>query len=175
MNVLLGITGGIAAYKTPELVRHLRKRGHAVRCVLTANGARLVARDALAAVSGAPVAMDLWPEDGRMDHIDLARWADRLVIAPATANALAHLRLGLADDLLTTLALAFEPSRPRFLAPAMNTVMWNQPAVQEHLAVLLQRGWRCIGPVAGDLACGEQGVGAMTAPEAIAEAVSDGA
>lgn len=171
MNVLLGITGGIAAYKTPELVRQLRKRGHAVRCVLTANAGRLVARDALAAVSGGPVATDLWPEDGRMDHIDLARWAEVLLIAPATANALAHLRLGLADDLLTTLALAVDPARPRLVAPAMNTVMWNQPSVQENLAVLLQRGWRAIGPVAGDLACGEQGVGAMAAPEVIADAV----
>jgi len=170
VNILLGITGGIAAYKTPELVRQLRKRGHMVRCVLTANGARLVARDALAAVSGAPVAMELWPDDGRMDHIDLARWAEVLLIAPATANVLAHLRLGLADDLLSTLALAVDPRRKRVLAPAMNTVMWEQPAVQENLAILRERGWSCIGPVAGDLACGEQGVGAMAAPELIADA-----
>lgn len=171
VNILLGITGGIAAYKTPELVRQLRKRGHAVRCVLTDNAGRLVARDALAAVSGAPVAMELWPDDGHMDHIDLARWAEVVLIAPATANVLAHLRLGLADDLLTTLALAFDPARPRLIAPAMNTVMWNQPAVQENLAVLVQRGWRTIGPVAGELACGEQGVGAMASPEVIADAI----
>jgi phosphopantothenoylcysteine decarboxylase/phosphopantothenate--cysteine ligase len=171
MNILLGISGGIAAYKAPELVRQLRKRGHAVRCVTTAAGARLVARDALAAVSGHPVACDLWPDDGRMPHIDLARWAEGIVIAPATADLLARASLGLADDLLATLLLAAKPSVPVWYCPAMNTQMWEKPQVQEHAARLVRFGARMIGPVSGDLACGESGAGAMESPERIAEQV----
>ncbi len=171
MNVLLGISGGIAAYKSPEIVRALGKRGHAVRCVLTDNATRLVARDALAAVSGHPVASTMWPEDSSMPHIELARWADALLIAPATADVLARLALGLADDLLTTLALALEPAKPLWLAPAMNTVMWNKPIVQQHLRTLVAGGAQVIAPVSGELACGEHGVGAMAEPAAIAAAL----
>ena len=171
MNVLLGITGGIAAYKAPEVVRALRRRGHAVRCVLTANGARLVAKDALAAVSGEAVADSAWPGDGTMPHITLARWAQALVIAPLTADCAARLALGLADDLLGTLFLALEPDRPVWLAPAMNSVMWDKPIVRQHLATLAAGGARIIQPVSGNLACGEDGMGAMASPEAIADAV----
>lgn len=172
MNILLGISGGIAAYKAPELVRALRRRDHAVRCVLTANGAKLVAANALAAVSGQPVYDDLWSADGHIPHIDLPRWAHALVIAPATADLLARLSLGLADDLLTTLVLALEPAKPVWLAPAMNTVMWEKPVVQAHVATLAGRGARIISPVSGNLACGEQGVGAMADPERIADAIA---
>jgi phosphopantothenoylcysteine decarboxylase/phosphopantothenate--cysteine ligase len=171
MRILLGITGGIAAYKAPELVRRLRQRGHAVRCVLTACGARLVAADALAAVSGQAVATTMWPGDGGIPHIDLARWAEGLLIAPLTADAAAKLAHGFADDLLATAYLALEPAKPVWLCPAMNTVMWNKPAVQANLVLLSDHGARIIGPVAGDLACGESGLGAMEAPERIAEAV----
>lgn len=171
MRVVLGITGGIAAYKSPEIVRALRRRGHAVRCVLTANGARLVARDALAAVSGEGVHESAWPGDGSMPHIDLARWAEALIVAPLTADTAARFALGLADDLLTTLFLALEPDRPVLLAPAMNTVMWNKPVVQGHLTTLVAGGARLVAPVEGHLACGEDGVGAMAAPDAIAEAL----
>jgi phosphopantothenoylcysteine decarboxylase/phosphopantothenate--cysteine ligase len=170
VNLLLGISGGIAAYKTPELVRALRRRGHAIRCVLTANGARLVARDALATVSGNPVHESLWNQ-GEIPHIDLARWADGLLVAPATADCLAKLALGLADDLLTTLHLALEPEKPLWLCPAMNTVMWRKPAVQGNVRILVERGARLIGPVEGSLACGESGTGAMADPEAIAAAI----
>jgi phosphopantothenoylcysteine decarboxylase/phosphopantothenate--cysteine ligase len=171
MRVVLGITGGIAAYKSPEIVRALRRRGHAVRCVLTANGARLVARDALAAVSGETVHESAWPGDGSMPHIDLARWAEALIVAPLTADTAARFALGLADDLLTTLFLALEPDRPVLLAPAMNTVMWNKPVVQGHLKTLVAGGARLVAPIEGHLACGEDGVGAMAAPDAIAEAL----
>ena len=171
MRVVLGITGGIAAYKSPEIVRALRRRGHAVRCVLTANGARLVARDALAAVSGEAVHGSAWPGDGSMPHIDLARWAEALVVAPLTADTAARFALGLADDLLTTLFLALEPDRPVLLAPAMNTVMWNKPVVQGHLKALVSGGARLVAPIEGHLACGEDGVGAMAAPDAIADAL----
>lgn len=171
MRVILGITGGIAAYKSPEIVRALRRRGHAVRCVLTANGGRLVARDALTAVSGEAVHESAWPGDGSMPHIDLARWAEALIVAPLTADTAARFALGLADDLLTTLFLAIEPDRPVLLAPAMNTVMWNKPVVQGHLKTLVAGGARLVAPVEGHLACGEDGVGAMAAPDAIAEAL----
>lgn len=171
MNILLGISGGIAAYKTPDLVRHLRRRGHAVRCLLTANGARLVAADALATVSGHSVTTSMWQEDGSIQHIDRGRWAQALLIAPATANIIATCALGLADDLLSTTVLALPPQTPWFMAPAMNTIMWNKPVVQGHVATLRQAGCRILGPVEGALACGDEGLGAMLEPAAIAEAV----
>lgn len=170
VRLILGIGGGIAAYKTPDLVRRLRERGHEVRCVLTANGARLVAKDALAVVSGAPVRDSLWA-DGGIEHIDLPRWAEGLVVAPATADLIGKFAHGIADDLLATLFLALEPAKPVWLCPAMNTVMWDKPQVQGNLRLLTERGARLIGPVAGNLACGETGIGAMASPDAIAGAV----
>lgn len=170
MKLILGIGGGIAAYKTPDLVRRLRDRGHEVRCAVTANGSRLVAKDALATVSGAPVADSLW-HAGAIEHIDLPRWCDGLVVAPATADLIGKFAHGIADDLLTTLFLALEPQKPVWLCPAMNTVMWDKPQVQGNLRLLVERGARILGPVAGNLACGETGLGAMAPPEAIASAV----
>ena len=171
MRLILGIGGGIAAYKTPELVRRLRDRGHEVRCVLTANGARLVAKDALATVSGALVRDSLWDAGGAIEHIDLPRWAEGLVVAPATADLLGKFAHGLADDLLSTLFLALDPGKPVWLCPAMNTVMWNKPQVQNNVRLLSGRGARLVGPVSGSLACGENGIGAMESPDAIAGAV----
>ena len=171
MQVLLGISGGIAAYKTPDLVRQLRRRGHHVRCVLTGNAGRLVARDALVAVSGERVYDSTWTDDGSMPHIELARWAEALLIAPLTADCAARLALGLADDLLGTLFLALDPRIPVWLAPAMNTIMWEKPVVQGHLATLAARGARIIAPVSGTLACGEEGVGAMAEVAQIAEMI----
>lgn len=172
MRVLLAITGGIAAYKTPELVRRLRDADHEVRCALTEAATRLVAPAALIAVSGAPVHTGMWMDDGSMPHIDLARWCDRLLVAPATANCLAHLALGLADDLVTTTALALGPERPLILAPAMNTQMWRHPAVEANLATLRARGACVVEPVSGKLACDEDGVGAMADVPAIVAAVA---
>jgi phosphopantothenoylcysteine decarboxylase/phosphopantothenate--cysteine ligase len=171
MNILLGISGGIAAYKTPELVRELRQRGHTVRCVLTAAASRLVSAEALAAVSQQPVATSAWVTDGSMPHIDLPRWCDVLVIAPATADILARCALGLADDLLTTAYLALDPGRRIVFAPAMNTQMWNKPVVQNHVATLKKVGVTILDPVPGNLACGEQGIGAMVEPAVIAGAI----
>jgi phosphopantothenoylcysteine decarboxylase/phosphopantothenate--cysteine ligase len=168
MNIVLGISGGIAAYKTPEVVRALVKRGHTVRCVLTAAAQRLVTAEALAAVSRQPVLTSAWTTDGSMPHIDLARWADTVVIAPATADVMARFALGLADDLLTTLFLALEPSKRVIVVPAMNTVMWNKPIVQSHVVTLRAAGATILLPVEGNLACGEQGIGAMAEPEVIA-------
>ena len=171
MQVVLGISGGIAAYKAPEVVRALRRKGHLVRCVMTASAGRLVAKDALSAVSNFAVDDTMWTSDGRMPHIELARWADALLIAPLTADCAARLALGLADDLLTTLFLALEPSKAVWLAPAMNTVMWNKPVVQGHLTTLQVGGAKLIAPVSGLLACGEDGIGAMAEPQTIADAL----
>lgn len=171
MNILLGISGGIAAYKTPELVRQLRRRGHDVRCLLTTNGARLVTVDTLATLSGHGVTTSMWQEDGSIAHIDRGRWAQALLVAPATANIIAKCALGLADDLLSTTVLALPPQTPWFLAPAMNTIMWHKPVVQGHIASLRSAGCQILGPVDGSLACGDEGLGAMLDPAAIAETV----
>lgn len=172
MRIVLAISGGIAAYKTPELVRALRRDQHEVRCVLSRAAARLVSVHALAAVSNQAVYQELWTEDGSMPHIDLPRWCDAFVIAPASADCMAKCALGLADDLLSTSVLALEPDKHLLLAPAMNTVMWQKPIVQQHLHTLREQGAGIIDPVAGDLACGESGVGAMADPTVIAEAVA---
>ncbi len=172
MNILLGICGGIAAYKTPDLVRKLIKDGHQVQVVLTTGGAQFVSPLALQTVSGHPVRGDLFDAEAEsaMDHIELARWADTVLIAPATANCLAQLANGLAADLLTTLCLA--TTAPLVLAPAMNTQMWRHPATRENVERLLARGVRVVGPAEGEQACGETGPGRMLEPEEIVQALA---
>jgi phosphopantothenoylcysteine decarboxylase/phosphopantothenate--cysteine ligase len=171
MNVLLGITGGIAAYKTPELVRRLRGSGAEVQIVMTASAEEFVTETALQAVSGRPIRSNLWDKEAEasMSHIELARWADVVLIAPATAEIMARLASGAAADLLTTLCLATEA--PLAIAPAMNHVMWNNPAVQANRTTLEQRGVQILGPDHGAQACGETGAGRMLEPDAIAAIV----
>jgi phosphopantothenoylcysteine decarboxylase/phosphopantothenate--cysteine ligase len=171
MNVLLGITGGIAAYKAPDLVRRLRAHDAEVQIVMTASAEEFVTETALQAVSGRPVRSNLWDKEAEasMSHIELARWADVVLIAPATAEIMARLASGAGSDLLTTLCLATEA--PIALAPAMNHVMWNNPAVQANRETLEQRGVRILGPEVGSQACGETGPGRMLDPGAIAEIV----
>lgn len=168
MNVVLGITGGIAAYKTPELVRRLRDRGADVQVVMTASAEEFVTATALQAVSGHPVRSSLWDKEAEasMSHIELARWADRVLIAPATAELMARLAGGAASDLLTTLCLATEA--PLAIAPAMNHVMWSNPAVQANRELLEGRGVQILGPDHGSQACGETGAGRMLDPDQIA-------
>lgn len=169
--MLVGVSGGIAAYKAPELVRRLRDRGAEVRVAMTASAGAFITPLSLQAVSGHRVhdtLLDAEAEAG-MGHIELARWADDVVVAPVTADLLARLAAGLADDLLTTTLLATEARV--WLAPAMNRVMWNHPAVRANVDTLAARGARLLGPDAGGQACGEEGYGRMMAPEAIAEAV----
>ncbi|MFO7764382.1 MAG: bifunctional phosphopantothenoylcysteine decarboxylase/phosphopantothenate--cysteine ligase CoaBC [Wenzhouxiangellaceae bacterium] len=170
-RVLIGISGGIAAYKAPELVRRLRERGAEVRVAMTRGAKAFISPLTLQAVSGHRVhetLLDAEAEAG-MGHIELARWADDVVIAPATADLIARLAHGLADDLLTTTVLA---SRARlWLAPAMNHVMWDHPAVQANATKLQQRGARMLGPDSGSQACGEEGYGRMLAPDEIAAAI----
>ena len=167
-RILLVVSGGIAAYKTPELVRALVKNGHAVRCVMTAAAAQFVAPLALQAVSGEPVRSLLFDlgEESRIGHIELADWAELVVVAPATADLLAKMAHGIADDLASTLLLATRAAL--LVAPAMNVNMWSHAATQANVAVLRARGVQSVGPEEGELACGWEGIGRMSEPAKIA-------
>ena len=173
-RVLLGVTGGIAAYKSPDIVRRLLDRGADVQVVMTSSAERLVSPTVFQAVSNRPVRGDLWDEqaEAAMGHIELARWADLILIAPATAHLMSQLACGAAGNLLTTLCLASEA--PVFLAPAMNQAMWRHSAVRANHALLLERGVRFIGPADGEQACGDIGPGRMVEPESIVAALLDG-
>ncbi len=166
---ILGISGGIAAYKTPELVRLLKKQGCEVRVVLSAGAKAFVTPMTLQAVSGEPVYSELFDADfeAAMGHIELARWATGIIIAPASANRIAALAHGMADDLLTTLCLATKA--PIWVAPAMNQQMWHHQATQTNVALLQERGITILGPDWGEQACGDVGLGRMLEPEAIFE------
>ena len=167
-RVLLGISGGIAAYKSAELVRRLRERGAEVRVVMTEAAQAFITPLSLQALSGHPVRTELLDPgaEAGMSHIELARWADRVVIAPATADLIARLAHGLADDLLTTLVLATQA--PLSLAPAMNHQMWAHPSTRANVGLLAARGVRFFGPESGPQACGEVGPGRIAEPETIA-------
>lgn len=170
-KVLLGVTGGIAAYKACDLVRRLRAEGADVQVVLTDNAARFVTPASFQALSGRPVRTSLWDEaaEAAMGHIELARWADLIVIAPASAETLARLAHGHASDLLGTLCLASD--RPIWLAPAMNRLMWSNAATTDNVALLRSRGFHILGPDRGEQACGETGEGRMMEPAAIVDAL----
>ncbi|BBL57021.1 bifunctional phosphopantothenoylcysteine decarboxylase/phosphopantothenate--cysteine ligase CoaBC [Methylomonas koyamae] len=170
-RILLGVCGGIAAYKAAELLRLLRKQGCEVRVVMTAAATRFLAPLTFQALSGHGVHSELLDPDQEqaMSHIHLARWADLLLIAPATADMLAKMAHGLADDLLSTVYLAAEC--PVYVAPAMNQAMWAKPVTQANIARLQQHGVVTIGPAAGEQACGEQGFGRMVEPAEIVESV----
>ena len=174
MNVVLGISGGIAAYKSPGIARRLKDAGHVVRVVMTAGAEAFVTPLTFQAVSGEPVHRDLLDEtaEAAMGHIELARWADAVLIAPATANVMARLAHGFADDLLTTVCLATDA--PIMLAPAMNQRMWRASATRANLDVLLARGVGTIGPDAGGQACGDVGPGRMSEPADVVGAFLDG-
>jgi len=163
-RILLGVTGGIAVYKSAELVRRLRDTGAQVRVVMTHAAQAFVTPLTFQAVSGNPVHTTLLDEaaEAGMGHIELARWADQVLIAPATANFIARLAHGVADDLLSTICLA--TSAPLLLAPAMNQQMWLNVATQANCALLRERGIRLAGPVSGSQACGETGPGRMMEP-----------
>lgn len=172
-KILLIITGGIAAYKTPELVRRLRDASIDVQCILTKAASEFVTPLALSAVSGHPVYQDLFEldESSDMGHIQLSRSADLVVVAPATADIMAKAACGLANDLASTTLLATD--KPVMMAPAMNVRMWDHPATQNNLQTLKDRGVTMIGPDAGDMACGEYGMGRMVDPMDIVAAVTD--
>ncbi len=168
IKVILGVTGGIAAYKSPDLVRRLREGGAEVQVIMTPSAEKLVSPAVFQAVSDRPVRGDLWDEEAEeaMGHIELARWADLVIVAPATANIMSQLATGTASGLLTTLCLATRA--PLTLAPAMNQVMWKHPATQSNLELLVRRGVQFIGPAEGEQACGDVGPGRMVEPAEIA-------
>jgi phosphopantothenoylcysteine decarboxylase/phosphopantothenate--cysteine ligase len=170
-RVLLGVTAGIAAYKSPDLVRRLLERGAEVQVVMTAGAQKFVAPMTFQAVSGRPTRSDLWDEgaEAAMGHIELARWAQVVLIAPASADFIARLAHGRADDLLATLCLATEA--PLVIAPAMNRVMWANKATQANIGILESRGVRILGPASGSQACGEVGEGRMWEPTLLASSL----
>ncbi|MCS5707442.1 bifunctional phosphopantothenoylcysteine decarboxylase/phosphopantothenate--cysteine ligase CoaBC [Candidatus Berkiella cookevillensis] len=170
-NWLLGVAGGIAAYKAPEIVRLLKQKGADVRVVLSGNASEFVTKMTLQALSGHPVHDELFDSvfEAAMGHIELAKWADQILIAPLSANRLAALAHGFADDLLSTLCLA--SNAPVWVAPAMNKQMWSHTATQENLAILQRRGVHCVGPDFGIQACGDIGWGRMLEPGDILEQI----
>jgi len=172
-NLLLAVSGGIAAYKAPEVVRRLIDAGFSVRVIMTESACEFVSPLVFQAVSGNPVHTALLDEEAEagMGHIELARWADMLLVAPATANTIARLAAGIADDLLTTVALA---TRARVLiAPAMNNVMWEHPATSANIDTLVARSAAMLGPASGAQACGETGPGRLLEPNEIVRAVQE--
>jgi len=172
-RILLIIAGGIAAYKSLELIRRLRERGAAVRCVMTKAASEFVTPLSVASLSEDKVYGDLFSltDESEMGHIRLSREADLLVVAPATADLIARMTTGTADDLAATTLLASD--KPILIAPAMNAMMWAHPATQANLATLAARGVRRVGPNAGDLACGEVGSGRMAEPLEILAAIEE--
>lgn len=166
-KVLLGITGGIAAYKAAELLRLLIKAGAEVQVVMTRAAVKFISPLTFQALSGHPVRLELFDEahEAAMGHIELARWADLVLVAPASADFMARAAAGMADDLLTTLCLASD--LPLALAPAMNQAMWRHPATQDNAALLARRGVMIWGPAEGEQACGDTGPGRMLEPEAL--------
>lgn len=170
-NIVLGVTGGIAAYKSCVLVSRLVKQGAQVDVIMTKSACEFVAPLTFQTLSRRPVVTDLFssPEYWEVEHIALAKKADLFVIAPATANVIAKMAHGIADDMLTTTVLATQA--PLLIAPAMNTIMWQHPATQENLALLTKRGAHTVGPEGGQLACGDVGAGRMSEPQNILAAI----
>ena len=170
-RLLLCVCGGIAAYKAADLVRRLRDAGATVQVAMTEHAQRFVGAQTFQALSGLPVRTSLWDAaaEAAMGHLELARWADRVVVAPATANTIAKLAHGFADDLVSTLCLA--TTAPITLCPAMNHRMWLHPATEANIAVLRERGAQVVGPEDGPLAEGESGPGRLSEPAAIVAAL----
>jgi len=168
-RVVLGVSGGIAAYKSVEILRLLQKHGCAVRVIMTRHATEFVHSRTFAVLSGYAVEVDQWERGAEpgVDHVELSHWADLLLVAPATANVLCKMASGVADDALTTYHLAHR--RLLLLAPAMNTIMWRQPAVTSAVATLQERGAEVVEPGSGELACGDEGEGRLATPEVIVD------
>ncbi len=178
LKILIGVTGGIAAYKTCDLVRALVKEGHAARVIMTQAAERFVAPLTFEVLSRNPVPRGLFDprQDPSVEHVEAAAWADLVVIAPATANVVGKLSSGIADDLLTTTVMAVPAGTPVLLAPAMNTRMWQNPVMRRNLKSLLEDTdgrYHTVGPVEKELACGETGMGGMAPVEEIFRSLLD--
>lgn len=174
MKILLGVSGGIAAYKACELVSLARKAGHEVRVVLTANGSKFIGATSLEALSNHPVMQDTFEgaNAGAIDHIEWAKWCDVACVAPLTANTLGKLACGLADDALSTVFMALPRGVNCVLAPAMNTEMWHHPVVQRNLGWIQEMDrYRIVDPIEKRLACGDTGLGGLADPESILAAI----
>ncbi len=168
LNVLLGVTGGIAAYKAAELASKLTAAGTAVKTVMTENACRMISSKTFETLTGNQVFTTLWGQAQEFStaHISLADWADIVVVAPATANIIAKIATGICDDILsTTLCVCWQ--KPKLMAPAMNTNMWLNPMVQKNIQTITEMGYKLIGPEKGRLACATEDVGRMSEPEHI--------
>jgi phosphopantothenoylcysteine synthetase/decarboxylase len=171
MKVLLGVTGGIAAFRACDVVSLLRKAGHTVRVVMTDGAEQFITPLTLETLSGNPVATRMWGPSAVVEHIELAQWPDVVLVAPATANFIGKVNAGIADDMLTTVVMATLPEMPVLIAPAMNTKMWQNPIVQRNVESLRALGrYRFVAPRESLLACGDYGEGALAMPEEIVKA-----
>ncbi len=176
LNILLGVTGGVAAYKAVDLASKLTAAGAKVQTVMTENACRFIGPVSFEAVTCSAVYTTMWnsPEDHKIGHIALADWSDIIVVAPASANIIGKIANGICDDLLSTAICACWPlikSGTALLAPAMNNKMWENPAVQKNIATVKKMGFQLTGPVEGRLACGTKGLGRMSEPQEILEAI----
>ena len=176
LNILLGVTGGVAAYKAVDLASKLTAAGGMVRTLMTESACRLVQPKSFEAVTQSAVFTTMWgpPGDYKISHIDLVNWADVVVVAPATANILGKIANGICDDMLSTTLCSCWPlveSGAVLLAPAMNNNMWSNPAVRHNVKTLEERGFKFIGPEEGRLACGTEGIGRMSEPQDILSAI----
>ena len=176
LNILLGVTGGVAAYKAVDLASKLTAAGVRVKTVMTEAARELIGPKSFEAVTRSQVFTTMWsmPEEYKISHIELVDWADVVVVAPATANMIGKVANGICDDLLSTILCACWPlivSGRTLMAPAMNNNMWANPAVQHNVKTLEERGFQFIGPAEGRLACGDEGIGRMSEPQQILEAI----
>ena len=173
-KILLACGASVAIYKACDLASKLAQAGHSVRAVLTPNAAKLVSPQLFEAVTGAPAQVDEFGEQrrGAMDHIELAKWGELLLVAPASAGLVARLAQGMADDLVGTVALALDPKAPRLLCPAMNPNMLASRPLQRNLVTLREDGWEIVEPEAGHMACGDAGQGRLAEPQRIVERVA---
>lgn len=174
-NVLLAVSGSVAIYKACDLASKLTQAGHRVRVLMTKHATDLVRPQLFESVTGEPAYTSEWGHERKaaMDHIDLARWGDLLLVAPCSADLAARFAHGLADDLVTTVVLAFPSEKARFACPAMNPVMLASPAVQRNLAQLSKDGWHVMPPAIGNVACGDHGQGRLSEPAQIIEWIAD--
>ena len=175
-NILLGVTGGIAAYKAVDLASKLKSAGANIKTVMTENACRFVGPLSFQAITGSEVFTSMWtaPEQYKIGHIALSDWADIIVIAPASANIIAKIANGICDDLLSTLLCAswsLATQGKAIIAPAMNNKMWENPTVQRNIETIIKSGFQLAGPAEGRLACGTSGIGRMSEPEEILEAI----
>lgn len=169
MNILLGVTGGIAAYKMPSLVSALKTREHEVRVIMTSAGSKFITETALRTMSGHSVMTSMWDQETRVIHIDLANWAEVFVVCPATANTIGKMAHGIADDALSTVHLALPSSVVKVVCPAMNVNMFNNPIVRDNMKRLFELGYHLLPPEEGMLACGDEGKGKLPGTMAIVE------